>query len=181
MFRNLSKNLLCLNLENNSIESIKQNDFNEIKSIKYLYIGSNRIQSVEANYLNQLNLADLYLENNVIGEIKDFTFNGLNNLNVLNLYNNSIDSIQSNGFFNSTKKKLIIKIPNVSADNLRSLKYSLKPKLVKKYYRYIYFDTIYIENRIDIDCVKTYFLMQSKLFLKFFNEHIDSTYVLTHC
>jgi len=78
-------------------------------------------------------------------------------------------------------KKLIINIPNITIDNLRNIKYSLTAKLVKKYYRYIYLNSIYIENRVDIDCVKTYYLMQADLFYNFFNEHIDSTYVINDC
>ena len=48
-----------------------------------------------------------------------------------------------------------------------NLKTSLKPILVKKYLNYEYYDSTYIENRIDIKCEKTFSLIKSKIFYNF--------------
>jgi Leucine-rich repeat (LRR) protein len=174
----LMKNLINLNLENNSIESIQLNDFGEINSLKYLYISSNRIKNIEAKSFKKLNLSELFLDNNQIDQIIDYSFDGLIHLHVLNLENNSIKFISSKGFYNSNMKKLVLSISNLSIENIKNLKNSLNPKKIRHYYCYNFYDSIYIENRIDLDCRKTYYLMKQKLFLNYFNEHIDSVRIL---
>ena len=60
---------------------------------------------------------------------------------------------------------------------------SLKPNYVKDHLRLQYYDSIYIENRIDNDCTKTYiyiFMKNSKLFYNFL-YHYDRDNFLIDC
>ena len=137
-----------------------------------------RIKNIEARSFHKLNLSELHLDNNQIEQVEDYSFEGLMHLHVLNLHNNSISMISENGFSNSNMKKLVLTVSNLSIEDIKSLKNSLDPKKVRHYYCYNYYDSIYIENRVDLDCRKTYYLMKYKLFLNYFNEHIDSVRIL---
>jgi hypothetical protein len=45
----------------------------------------------------------------------------------------------------------------------------------------IYYSPVYIENRADIDCVKTLYLMEYKILYNFFNEHVDIDDFFRNC
>jgi len=44
---------------------------------------------------------------------------------------------------------------------------------------YQYYNSIYIENRQDIDCFKTFFLIKFKVYYNFINDNVDINYVTT--
>ncbi len=44
---------------------------------------------------------------------------------------------------------------------------------------YEYYDSIYIENRVDIDCFKLFYLIKYKVFYNFINDNVDINDVLT--
>ena len=49
----------------------------------------------------------------------------------------------------------------------------MKPNLAYKSCIYEYYDSIYIENRLDIDCFKMFFLIKFKLYYNFINDNVD--------
>ena len=54
---------------------------------------------------------------------------------------------------------------------MRVLNYSLDPKLHHRAYIYEFYESIYIENRIDFDCLKTFFLLKFKIHYNFIFEN----------
>ena len=83
---------------------------------------------------------------------------------------NSINKIDLNAFNNSNSKKIILSIQNISSENICNLKYSLKPTVTKTFDNKIYYDSIYIENRVDLNCEKTLSFMKTKIFYNFLFE-----------
>jgi len=59
------------------------------------------------------------------------------------------------------------------------LKDKLKPNFVYNHWIYDYYDSIYIENRQDIDCFKMLFLVKFKVYYNFINDNNDINYVTT--
>ncbi len=57
------------------------------------------------------------------------------------------------------------------------LKDKLKPNFVYNHWIYDYYDSIYIENRQDIDCFKMLFLIKFKVYYNFINDNNDINYV----
>jgi hypothetical protein len=64
---------------------------------------------------------------------------------------------------------------------MRILNYSLNPNFVYKHWIYDYYDSIYIENRQDIDCFKMLFLIEFKIFYNFINDNVDVNDIATNC
>ena len=58
---------------------------------------------------------------------------------------------------------------------------SLKPKLIKRYLKYTYLDSIFIENRVDLNCELTFMFMRNDLLYNYLNEHIDSLRFIDEC
>ena len=69
---------------------------------------------------------------------------------------NRIHRIDRNVFKSSFVKKLFLSIKNISIENVCNLTSTMKPKKIKDYLWYEYFDPFYIENRDDVDFIKTY-------------------------
>jgi hypothetical protein len=140
-----------LQIEKNEFESILKVEItNGSSELKILNLKSNNIKKIEAN-----------------------SFNGLLKLKLINLLNNSINDIDSNGFNNTNFKEILLSISNISIEMIRILTYSLKPNLAYKSWIYEYYDSIYIENRLDIDCFKMFFLIKFKLYYNFINDNVD--------
>ena len=71
---------------------------------------------------------------------------------------------------------------NISIENIKILKESFKPKVVKAVgNRLIYYSSIHIENRNDTNCLKVLFFIRNKILYNFLNEHIDSNSFIQNC
>jgi hypothetical protein len=64
---------------------------------------------------------------------------------------------------------------------MKVLNDSLKPNLAYKSWIYEYYDSIYIENRLDIDCHKMLFLIKFKIFYNFINDNADVNDIISNC
>ncbi len=163
------------------LKIIKQNELNKLIKIEELNLKNNLIETIEQySFYSNILLKSLDLSNNKIFKIEANYFNGLNSLWSLNLLNNSLVIIDKLGFNNTHCKKIFISLSNISVENMLNLKQSLKSILVKKYLNYEYYDSTYIENRIDIKCEKTFSLIKSKIFYNFLFEY-DMINFLNDC
>ncbi len=99
----------------------------------------------------------------------------------LYLLNNPINEIDLNGFNNTNFKEIRLSIPNITIEMIRVLNNSLKPNFAYKNWIYDYYDSIYIENRQDIDCFKMLFLIEFKIFYNFINDNVDVNDIITNC
>jgi len=141
-----------------------------------LQLAKNEFESI-IKVNESLELRILNLKSNKITKIEANSFNGLLNLKLINLLNNSINEIDSNGFNNTNFKEIRLSIPNMSIEMIKILNYSLNPNLAYKNWIYDYYDSIYVENRQDIDCFKMFFLIKFKVFYNFINDNNDVNYV----
>jgi Leucine-rich repeat (LRR) protein len=173
------ENLNDLQLKLNMIESINRNDFSCLVNLSVLNLNSNLIKSIEA-YSFQSNklLKELDLSYNRINSIDANTFNGFRYLNVLNLANNTILSINRHAFIDSFTKRIIISIKNITTEQVYNLKLGLMSIRIRDFYVYHYYDSIYIENRDDNDCVKTFFFMKYKILYNFLNDYDKDNFFL---
>ena len=90
----------------------------------------------------------------------------------LDLSNNSIEQITENAFNNSYIQYLELSISNLSIENVWNLKNSFKQKILKEFANLAYFESIYIENRVDsFNCEKTLLFLKSKKFYNFRFEY----------
>jgi Leucine-rich repeat (LRR) protein len=108
------KNVIYLNLEENRVAKIDENAFVGIcKSLKYLYVGKNKLQFIKNTHLNNLSsLVRLDLSDNQISSIEVDSFRGLVSLEWLNLQDNSIFKIEPRLFLNQLKLKTLILTSN---------------------------------------------------------------------
>ena len=67
----------------------------------------------------------------------------------------------------------------MTVEIMRILNYSLNPNFAYKHWIYDYYDSIYVENRQDIDCFKMFFLIKFKVFYNFINDNSDVNYATT--
>jgi len=67
----------------------------------------------------------------------------------------------------------------MSIEMMRILNYSLNPNFAYNHWIFDYYDSIYVENRQDIDCFKTFFLIKFKVYYNFINDNNDVNYVTT--
>ena len=150
-------------------------------------MSTNRIKQLQINNQSIFNtliyLTELDLEANLIQSINENDFKLVINLKFLNLESNPIQTIDVNPFYSDGSLIYILKLTmlNISVANVNKLRDSFKPKMVKKFFHLKYYSPTHIENRKDIDCVKTLYFMRYKIFYNFFNEHIDIEEFLTHC
>jgi hypothetical protein len=169
-FFNLNK-LIVLNISQNKLKKL---DINYLTQLKHLELDSNEFESIKMNSFNLLvNLKTLNLKSNSINRLENNSFNGLLKLKEINLLNNQIIEIDSNAFNNTNFKLLKVSIRNLSVEMMNYLIYRLKPNFVKKSWIYEFYDTIYVENRIDLDCFKTLHLFKFKICYNFLNENVD--------
>ncbi len=103
------------------------------------------------------------------------------NLTIIDLLNNSINEIDLNGFNNTYFKEIRLSIPNMTIEMMRILNYSLNPNFAYKHWVYQYYNSIYIENRQNIDCFKTLFLIKFKIFYNFINDNLDVNDIISNC
>ncbi len=89
--------------------------------------------------------------------------------------------IDSNAFNNSNFKQIKIHIDNISIQIMHILNNSLEPIMIKHNKYYEFYETIYIENRIDINCEKTLWFMKNDIYYNFFFEHTDVNSFLNDC
>ena len=47
--------------------------------------------------------------------------------------------------------------------------------------KYTYLDSIFIENRVDLNCELTFMFMRNELLYNYLNEHIDSLRFIDEC
>ena len=95
----------------------------------------------------------LNFKSNKITKIEANSFNGLLKLKLINLLNNSINEINLNGFNNTNIIQIRLSIPNMSIEMIHLLTDKLKSILIEnRQIFYQYYNSIYIENRQDIDC-----------------------------
>jgi hypothetical protein len=85
----------------------------------------------------------------------------------------TINEIDLNGFNNTYFKEIRLSIPNMSIEMMRILNYSLNPNFAYKHWVYQYYNSIYIENRQNIDCFKMLFLIKFKVYYNFINDNVD--------
>ncbi len=143
-------------------------------NLSYLNLNYNQISDqFDFKYLFKLSVLDI--ESNLITQIKSHDFLDLKNLKILNLNLNPINFLEPQCFvaFGSMILKITLSIPNISLENIYHIKDSLKSKMVRKFVHINYFAPTHIENRVDIDCVKTIYFMRLKILYNFFNEHND--------
>ena len=175
-------NLKNLSISNNKLKLISNETFIHIFNLNYLNLASNKIDD-QYKLTVLFNLTVLDLSSNLIKTIRKHDFDGFNNIKILSLVSNKIDRIEpgSLDFFGSVILKLSLTMPNISNENIYSIKDSLKPRLVRKFFHINYFAPTHIENRVDVDCVKTLYFMRFKILYNFFNEHIDINDFTTNC
>jgi hypothetical protein len=165
----------------NRLKTVKINDFNKLIQLEELNLKKNLIETIDQySFRSNLKLKSLNLQSNSITNINSNTFNRLNALWSLDLLKNPLKTIDPFGFYDTSIKKIFITMPNISVENMLSLKKSLKPKKVKKYLNYEYYDSIFVENRVDIQCEKTFSLIKSKIFYNFLYEY-DMINFLNDC
>ena len=114
--------------------------------------------------------------------IESNTFYGLNMAKEIDLSNNSISLIKQNAFNNSYPKLLKISIKNISFENICNLITSFQSsfQILKSFTDIEYYNSIFIENREDIDCSKSFYFIKQKLFYNFLNEY-DTVDFLRNC
>jgi len=181
--------LINLTLHDNQIEFIDLNGFKGLLNLTYLNLNANKIKDLQVNnhsiFSNLPNLVELHLQSNLIISIKSGDLNILTKLEILNIKSNGIQVIEPSSldYFGSNIKRLLITMPNISNENIYSIKNSLKAKTVRKYLHWKYYSATYVENRNDSFkvCVKQLFLMKSKILYNFLNEHIDIQTFLSNC
>jgi hypothetical protein len=155
------------------------NYFRGMKNLNILNLKSNQIQTIESfSFESNKNLEELNLAYNSIRVINSNVFNGFSNLKVLDLLANPLEKLEKNSFNNTTIKRIIVSIGNITAENVCIFKNELKPIQVKQAAHLVYYDPIYIENRVDIDCTKTYLLMKSKILYNFLFDYDMDNYFL---
>ena len=151
------------------MNSNKFNDFNDLFNLKYLSIRSNLIQSIKPkSFEYNILLLKLNLKNNKLKAIDINFLYGLFLIKEINLLNNSIVKIDSNAFNNSNFKQIKIYIDNISIEIMHIFNNILEPTMVKHNKYYEFYETIYIENRIDIDCEKTLWFMKNNIYYNTF-------------
>ncbi len=121
------------------------------------------------------------MKSNRITKIEANSFNGLLNLTLIDLLNNPINEIDSNGFNNTNFKEIRLSIPNITIEMIHLFKDKLKPNFAYNHWIYDYYDSIYIENRQDINCYKTLFLIKYKLFYNFIFDYYDINDITSNC
>ena len=143
-------------------------------NLKIFDINNNSIEIIPIDtFQNNMKLKKLNLKQNKLTRIESNNFKGLYLLHELNLMKNSIQFIHTNGFDNTNIKKIIFTINRMSNQMISSLINSLKPITLKtggKVNIYFY-ESIYIENRVDLNCEKTFWFMRNKIFYNFFYEY----------
>jgi Leucine-rich repeat (LRR) protein len=176
------KNLKNLSISNNKLKLISNTTFIHLFNLNYLNLASNKIDD-ESNLTILFNLTVLDLSSNLIKKIKKHDFDGFKNIKMLYLESNQLERIEpgSLDLFGSVVLKLSISMPNISNENIYSIKDSLKPQMVRTFFHINYFAPTHIENRVDVDCVKTLYFMRFKILYNFFNEHIDINDFTTNC
>ena len=168
-----------MHLASNRIESIERNSFDGLNNLIYLNLRFNFIQTIEPfSFESNTKLNELDLSHNSLVTIDENMFNGLIQLKALNLMGNHLKEIKHNTFNNTNIKRVIVSIKNISIESFCVLKSELKPIKVKQAAFLIYYDPIYIENRVDGDCAKTYFLMKSKILYNFLYDYDMDNYLL---
>lgn len=124
--------------------------------------------------MNLNNIKQNDLGNNSIKELNFNDFIGLNNLQYLNLKFNNILKINSTNRLNVLKiKQVEFSITDLSFGDICRLKNSFKAEKIRTFANIEYFSPIYIENRINIDWVKTIILFKSRMIYNFINENFD--------
>ena len=158
----------------------QMNLFDRSTKLLLLDLKSNLIKQLGSkSFESNFNLNELYLNNNDLIEIEENSFYGLNKLETLNLSNNSISIINQNGFNNSSIKTIIISIHNLTNDTFCNLKYSLESKLIRNFTNYNYYDTIYLENRVDLfNCANIITFMRDKIFYNLRNDYDIDRFIL---
>jgi len=178
------KKLNNLTLNNNQIEQIDLNGFNGLSNLTYLNLNNNKLKTLQIN--NQsifsflFNLIELQLEKNQLSSIKRNDLKFLNKMEILNIKSNLTQLIEPYSFDSFPNiKRLLISIPNISNENIYSIKNSLKAKQIN--FKRRYYSVTYVENRVNIDCVKTLYFMKFKILYNFLYEHIDVNDFLSNC
>ena len=150
---------------------LKQIQLSYLINLVDLQLAYNEFESIVK--FNSSKLRFIILKFNKIKRLESNAFNGLLNLRKINLLNNSINEIDSNTFNNSYFKELVLTIPNMSIELMHKLNHSLNPNFKYKSWIFEFHDSIFLENRVDIDCFKVYFFIKFKVFYNFINENSD--------
>ncbi|XP_023311481.1 chaoptin-like [Anoplophora glabripennis] len=90
-----NSDLQFLNLEYNSLYYINRNHFSNLRSLRELYLGNNRLTDVDLTDNNLSKLEKLDLSYNRIKNLHRLTFSSLSNLKYLNVTSNQIKWISS--------------------------------------------------------------------------------------
>ena len=180
LFRHLN-NLQDLILNSNLIEYIKWNDFSGLTRLVYLNLDFNKIKAIEPKSFETNNLTEfLFLASNSLRTIESNTFYGLNKIEEISLENNYIIDIKSNSFNNSHPKFVFLSIKNITNELIFNLIDSFKFSVIKSFANIQYYDSIFIENRDDIDCNRTFIFLKHKIFYNFLKEY-DMIQFLNDC
>ena len=92
-------NLQILCIDNNEIDFIELNSFENLKNLKYLNIQSNKIKVIMGNmFVDKDKIEILYLHQNKIENIETIPFNSLYSLKKLHLFSNKITIIKFGHF-----------------------------------------------------------------------------------
>ena len=96
-----------MDLGNNKIKEIKQGAFNELTSLKCLYLSANNIEVIDLGVLSELtSLEEVYLAAN---KIKEVVLCSLPSLKCINLRGNTDLRIDPNAFNDSLKNLQTLK------------------------------------------------------------------------
>lgn len=100
--------LTLLQLEQNSILSIRDGAFNGLENLRELNLSGNSIRQLSANTfpLNRLEILDLC--NNDLNIIRGQAFRELRSLHTLNISNNALNELDDQTFFGLIKLKILL-------------------------------------------------------------------------
>ena len=166
----------------NLLQEIKWFTFNGLVKLKRLNLKANRIHWIEfKSFKTNIKLEYLNLDDNQIIELGSMMFFGLNSLENLYLLRNAIVGISRDTFSNSSIRKLYLSNSMLSFENVCRLKSSIILQNTGRSIANIsYYKSAYIENRDNVDCVKTLVFMKYKIFYNFLND-FDKTNFLREC
>uniref|UniRef100_A0A336M7V9 CSON006195 protein n=1 Tax=Culicoides sonorensis TaxID=179676 RepID=A0A336M7V9_CULSO len=120
LFKNCCRNLVTLNLRNNSLSVLTPSIFDMLQKLEILDLGYNYFTSTWVNgfIFARLNkLTYMSLANNSLQRIDEFLFYDLKEMQTLELQNNEINVIHEKAFHNSRKLKYL----NVAFNRMRTL------------------------------------------------------------
>lgn len=79
-----------LDLTGNHLTVLQENSFSNLKNLRQLYLGENRIRNIKSRSFTNSSVVILILNSNQLGELQEGMFDGLNKLQQLGLKDNQV-------------------------------------------------------------------------------------------